>query len=281
MLGHKLYQCLSGDYDVLCTIRSDRDAVARYNFFEPGSIIENIDASDPNSIRRAIELARPDCVINAIGVIKQVPQSTNVIDALTLNSILPQRLAELSNEFGFRLITISTDCVFDGKKGNYSEDDVPDARDLYGISKLFGEVAEGNALTLRTSIVGRELASHHSILEWFLNDRDPVIKGYRRAIYSGFPTIVLAGLISEVLTAHTSLTGLYHVSSDPISKYELLRLFNTHYGKGAKIEPFDEYVIDRSLDSSKFRNLTGFQPASWDEMVRQMAADPTPYESWR
>ena len=280
MLGHKLYQVLGQKFDVWGTIRSDLESIRRFGFYDESSIIANIDAGDAGSIRQAVESARPDCVINAVGIIKQVPASKDVIHALTLNSILPHRLAELSAEFGFRLITISTDCVFDGAKGNYSERDTPDARDLYGISKLFGEIDRANTLTLRTSIVGRELRTGHSILEWFLNHPEPVVNGYTQAIYSGFPTVVLADLLSQILTDHPSLSGLYHVSSEPISKFELLKLFKKHYSKNTQIEPFDEYVIDRSLDSTRFRNAINFRPESWDEMVAKMAADQTPYDEW-
>ena len=280
MLGHKLYQVMGEKFDVLGTVRSELGAIDRFGFYKHGSMIENVNGADPGMVRHAIETVRPDCVINAVGVIKQVPASKDVIHALTLNSILPHRLAELSTEFGFRLITISTDCVFDGSKGNYSEDDTPDARDLYGISKLFGEITQENSLTIRTSIVGRELTTGHSILEWFLNNPESTVKGYTHAIYSGFPTIVLAELISEIITDHQDLQGLYHVSSEPISKFDLLTLFQKHYQKRATIEPFHDYVIDRSLDSSRFRSATGFQPQSWDEMVARMAADPTPYDQW-
>jgi dTDP-4-dehydrorhamnose reductase len=280
MLGHKLYQRLGGNFEVFGTIRSGYERVARFGIFRRETIIESIDAGDPAAVQLAIDMVRPDCVINAIGVVKQVPASKDVIPSLMLNAILPQRLAELSVTHDFRFITISTDCVFDGTKGGYTESDVPDARDLYGLSKLLGEITEGNCLTLRTSIIGRELASRHSILEWFLQNGDRSVKGYTRAVYSGFPTIVLAELIAKIIVEHPTLNGLYHASSDPISKYELLKLFGKHYGKNIGIRPFDEYLIDRSLDSSRFRSLTGFEPAGWDEMVAEMAADPTPYESW-
>ena len=280
MLGHKLYQRLSDSFDVFGTIRSDFDRVRRFGLFDRDRIIDGLDAADPNAIQSAIEKVRPDCVINAVGVVKQVPASKDVIQSLMLNAILPQRLAELSDKFGYRFITISTDCVFDGTRGCYTEMDTPDARDLYGMSKLLGEIKEGNCLTLRTSIIGRELESGHSILEWFLRNREPVVNGYTRAIYSGFPTIILSDLISRLLTGHPSLNGLHHVSSEPISKYELLTLFRKYFGKEIEINPLEEYVIDRSLDSSRFRELTGFRPAGWDEMIAQMAADPTTYDSW-
>ena len=280
MLGHKLYQRLSDKFDVFGTIRSDFHRLERFGLFQRESILTGVDAANADAVTHAVEQVRPDCVINAVGVVKQVPESKDVIRSLMLNSILPQRLADLSAKHGFRLITISTDCVFDGTRGGYTEADVPDARDLYGISKFLGEIKEGNCLTIRTSIIGRELEGGHSILEWFLQNHEPVVNGYTRAIYSGFPTIVIADLISRLLTDHPRISGVYHISSEPISKYELLKLFKKHYGKEVEIKPFDDYVIDRSLDSTRFRELTGFQPGGWDQMVAEMAADPTPYDKW-
>ena len=281
MLGHKLYQRLGSRFDVYGTIRKDFDAVAKFGIFEKDRIIGNIDGFSSESLRRAIDEVKPDFVINAIGVIKQIPTSKDVIHALTLNSILPQRLAEFANEDGFRLITISTDCVFDGVKGNYSEAETPDARDLYGLSKLLGEINSPNALTIRTSIIGRELETGHSIVEWFLGNRGGRVKGYTRAIYTGFPTIVMAGIIADIIAERPELHGVWHVSSDPITKFDLLTMLNKQFDTGVEIEPSDEVVIDRSLNSTNFRELTGFMPISWEGLVDMIATDPTPYGSWK
>jgi dTDP-4-dehydrorhamnose reductase len=281
MLGHKLVQFLSGEYEVWATIRHDFSNVERFGIFDRNRIIENTDVTDISSIRGAISTAKPTVVINAAGVIKQHALYDNVIQTLAVNSIFPHRLAELSAEDGFRLITISTDCVFDGKTGNYSEDDAPNARDLYGMSKLLGEVTNENSLTIRTSIIGRELSTAHSIVEWFLAQRGGDIKGYTNAIFSGFPSVVLAGIISRLISEYPTVSGLCHIASEPISKYHLLELLNRYYRAPINIEPSDEVIIDRSLDSSKFRGFTGFKPASWNEMIERMAGDTTPYDSWR
>ena len=278
MLGHKLYQQLRTQFDVFASIRGDFESVKKFGIFAEDSIIENIHATDPPSLLRALESVRPDCVINAAGVIKQVPDAGDCVQNLLINAMLPQHLARLSDVYGFRLITIGTDCVFDGRKGNYRESDTPNARDIYGMSKLLGEVTSGNSLTIRTSIIGRELGSRHSFVEWFLASRGGRVKGYVNAIYSGFPTTVLADILSDLIANQPALTGLYHVSSEPISKFDLLCLINRHFNANIHIEPFTDYVIDRSLDSSKFKRDTGFEPAGWDEMIAQMAADPTPYD---
>jgi dTDP-4-dehydrorhamnose reductase len=281
MLGHKLIQVLSPHAEVWGTLRRGFGDFGRFEILEEERCVSYIDAAGEASIRKAVERARPDVVLNAIGVVKQLPTAKDVITTLTINSIFPHRLAQLGEEFGYRLITISTDCVFDGVKGNYSEADTPNAIDLYGKSKNLGEVTSKRSLTLRTSIIGRELSTSHSLVEWFLSNEGGKVKGFRQAIYSGFPTVALANIIRDLIFDHPNLSGLYHVSSDRIDKYELLRLLKEYYKANIDIEPSDDLRIDRSLDSSRFRTEIGFKPAAWPEMVGQMAADPTPYRQWK
>jgi dTDP-4-dehydrorhamnose reductase len=281
MLGHKLVQQMGQRFELWCTVRGGFEPVSHFGICDEKRTIENVSADDPPAIESAIRRSRPDVVINAIGIIKQVASAKNVITALTVNSILPHRLAELGAKYGFRLISVSTDCVFDGAKGNYTEEDTPNAADLYGKSKNLGEVTGENCLTIRTSIIGRELASTHSLVEWVLSNRGKRIEGYRRAIYSGFPTIVFADIISSLIIDHADLSGLFHIASSPINKFDLLNLINKYYGAGLEVVPSDSLRIDRSLDAGKFNALTGFQPMGWDEMVEMMASDPTPYERLR
>lgn len=281
MLGHKLCQKLSPKYDVSATVRGSRAQIDEFGVFDGVDIIENIDAMDFSTVRKAIENKRPDVVINAIGVIKQLPSSKDVVTALTINSILPQKLAELAGELGFRLFCISTDCVFAGTRGNYRDDDVPDAIDLYGRSKAFGEVDAPNCLTLRTSIIGRELRTENSLVDWFLSNRGKKIKGFTKAIYSGFPTVVFADIINDLIANFPDLEGLYNVSSDAIDKFTLLNLINEAFSANVDIEPFDDFVIDRSLNSDRFREATGFRPQTWEKMVKAMAEDAKPYDKWK
>ena len=281
MLGHKLVQQLSERFEVWGTIRGTFDTVERYGLFDRDRTLENVSALDVASIESAIEAAKPDVVVNAVGVIKQLPSAKNVINTLEINSIFPHRLAEYGAKYGFRLITISTDCVFDGTKGNYTEADAPNATDLYGKSKALGEVIGENCLTIRTSIIGRELGTAHSLIDWFLANRGKTVTGYAKAIYSGFPTIVFADIIASLITDHKELSGLYHVASDPINKFDLLTLVNKYYDAAITIERTEEFRIDRSLNGTKFENATGFRPLPWEEMIRTMAADPTPYDNWK
>lgn len=280
MLGHMLVQVLEDKFEVNYTIRGDFSTIERFGIFDRANTVERMSVEDPASVRNAVEAVGPDVVINAVGVIKQVQAAGNAVETISINSLFPHRLAELGREFGFRLISVSTDCVFDGKRGNYSEVDQPNATDLYGKSKYLGEVTGENCLTVRTSIIGRELSTKHSMVEWALSNRGKQINGYVNAIYSGFPTIEFADIITSLIEQHPDLSGLYHIASAPINKYELLSKINKAYDAEIAIEPFSEFKIDRSLNGELFNTVTGFRPKSWDEMIENMASDTTPYENW-
>ncbi|MDQ3133019.1 MAG: SDR family oxidoreductase [Acidobacteriota bacterium] len=281
MLGHKLVQVLGSQFEVWATIRNKFEDFREFQIFDKNKLLENINGENDPEIEKVINDVNPQVIINAVGIIKQIPTAQDVVETLTINSILPHKLAAAAKKNNSRFITISTDCVFRGDKGFYREDDISDAIDLYGKSKNLGEVTTENCLTLRTSIIGRELLSRHSLVEWFLNNRGEKVKGFVNAIYSGFPTIIFAGIIADVIINHPKLQGLYHVSSKPINKYDLLRLINEKYDAGIEIEADEKFKIDRSLNSSKFRNETGFNPPEWDEMIEMMASDPTPYDDWK
>lgn len=280
MLGHKLVHCLSEHFEVYSTIRGSFYQVEKYGIFRRERIVENVDATDATRLEKIIAEVAPDIVINAVGVVKQLPSAKDVITTLELNSILPQRLAILSKKFGFRLILFSTDCVFDGGRGMYIEQDTPNALDLYGKSKQLGEISQENVLTIRSSIIGRELNTSHSLIEWFLSNRGGRVFGFTTAIYSGFPTIVIADIIKGLIVDHPSLCGVHHIASEPINKYELLGLVDEFYDAAVEIEPSDQLVIDRSLDGSAFNSITGFQPEGWPAMIQKMAEDKTPYDDF-
>jgi len=252
MLGHKLVQRLSPRFDVFATVRDDGEVLISREFVQRTQLLPNIDVSSDSALTKAIKSSRPDAVINAVGIVKQHPTANDVINTLTINSILPHRLSQFGHRYGFRLITISTDCVFSGEKGNYSEADTPDATDLYGRSKILGEVNEGNCLTLRSSIIGRELDTSFGLFEWFLANRRGRVNGFVNAIYSGFPTIVFADIIGHLLSDHPDLRGLYHISSKPIDKFRLLSIANEVFDSHVTIECDETFRIDRSLDSSRF-----------------------------
>ncbi len=233
------------------------------------SVVCGVDVENVDALARLLAQARPQVVINCIGLVKQLAEADDPLAAIPINSLLPHRLARLCDLAGARLIHISTDCVFAGTKGMYSETDPSDAKDLYGRSKFLGEVDYPNAVTLRTSIIGHELSTAHGLVGWFLAQKGGV-KGYTRAIFSGLPTVELARVMRDVVIPRAELRGVYHVSSEPIAKYDLLRLIAQQYGKSMEIMPDGSLAIDRSLNSTRFRDLTNYRPSAWPELVRRM-----------
>jgi dTDP-4-dehydrorhamnose reductase len=200
---------------------------------------------------------------------------------MQINSLFPHRLADLCGSEGARLIHISTDCVFSGTTGGYRESDMPDAEDLYGRSKQLGEVIRPGCLTIRTSIIGREITKAVGLLEWFIQQRDGTANGFTRAIFSGLTTLELSRILLEVVSDHRDLAGLYHVASQPISKHDLLQAIDRVLGLGIEIDPKDEPVIDRSLDGARFEAATGIKVPTWHKMISDLAKDPTPYDELR
>ena len=284
MLGHKLSQVLRGRFETWVAVRSDYSSYARYSLFERDRMISGVDAFNFDTVLRAFEIAHPDAVVNAIGIIKQLPSAKDPIASLTVNALFPHRLAALCRATGARLIQISTDCVYSGQPGRnrpYIERDAPDPSDLYGRSKLLGEVDQAGCLTIRTSIIGRELTTSSGLVEWFLGRSNETVFGYTNAIFSGLPTLRLSSIIANTLERHPSLEGLYHVSADPISKYDLLHLIRDAYSIPIEIEPRSDVRIDRALNSARFREATGYRPKPWPDLIKEMAADPTPYDEWR
>jgi dTDP-4-dehydrorhamnose reductase len=273
MLGHKLFTLLSerGNLDVDATVRSIEEG----RWFSQellANIHENVDADDFDTITRAIADLKPDVVINCIGIIKQMSAAQDPIISISINALFPHRLALACKAADVRMIHISTDCVFDGAKGNYSENDQSNATDLYGRTKFLGEVYYPHCLTLRTSIIGHELKGKHGLIEWFLAQKGKV-RGFTNAIYSGFPTVEIARIISEYVITNADLKGLYHVSSNSISKYDLLKLVSERYKKSIEVEPYHDFRSDRSLDSTLFQRVTGYSPPSWPELIDNMYQD--------
>jgi dTDP-4-dehydrorhamnose reductase len=228
-----------------------------------------VDAFHFNSLINALATVKPEVVVNCIGIVKQSHLAADPVMSISINALLPQRLAVVCRLAGIRLIHMSTDCVFDGVRGNYREEDPANALDIYGRTKALGEVASAGCLTVRTSIICHELRGKLGLLEWFLAQKDQV-RGFTRAIFSGFPMITFAKMMAAHLLDDPGLLGLYHISSSPIAKYDLLQLVAQQYGKKINITADDSLKVDRSLDSSAFRKITGYAPPSWPEMVAEM-----------
>jgi dTDP-4-dehydrorhamnose reductase len=271
MLGNQLLRDLEiSGHEMVGTVRNNAaPGLDRYGISAP--VLTGVDALSTASVREALHTIAPDVVINCIGFVKQLeaPQTRDI--EIELNARFPHRLARLCSDLGCRLIHVSTDCVFVGNRSMYQETDPVDATDLYGRSKAAGEVSNvDGCLTIRTSIIGHELASSNGLLEWFLR-QEGTVHGRSRAIFNGFPTTVLARVIDSCILPDRNMSGLYHVSSEPISKFELLQLLKQHYGTAVVIERDDHYAIDRTLNSQRFRRRTGFRPDSWESMIAEMA----------
>jgi dTDP-4-dehydrorhamnose reductase len=269
MLGSAILRVMSerAGWTVYGTLRSDNRAI---RLLAPSAhLLCQINVEKGDSLLEAFMLSRPEVVVNCVGLVKQMADGENPLEAIPLNSLLPHRLAKMCELVRARLIHISTDCVFSGRKGNYSEGEIPDATDIYGRSKLLGEVDYPHAITLRTSIIGHELASSRSLIGWFLAQQG-YITGYAKAIFSGLPTYELARLICDFVVPHPALHGVYHVGAKPISKYDLLQLVRHEYGKDLQINQDDMVEIDRSLDSSRFFGATGYIAPTWRDLITQM-----------
>lgn len=270
MLGNAMLRVLTENpsWQAYGTLRSE----GAKRFFEDAvaaRLISGIDVEQPDSLVQAFNQVRPDVVINCIGLVKQLAEADDPLQAVPINTLLPHRLARLCELAGARLIHISTDCVFSGNRGAYRETDFSDANDLYGRSKYLGEVDYPHAITLRTSIIGHELQSAHGLINWFLA-QDKQCKGYTRAIFSGLPTVVLAQIIRDVVIPRPELHGVYHVAAEPIAKYDLLNLVARVYGKQIDIVPDDQLVIDRSLNAARFRDATGYVAPAWPQLIETM-----------
>lgn len=270
MLGNAVFRMFaqSPGFETYGTTRS-AGGLRYFNEALRPQIHVGVDVEQHDHLVQIFSRVRPDVVINCIGLVKQLAEADDPLAALPINALLPHRLARLAALAGARLVHISTDCVFTGRQGNYKESDAPDALDIYGRSKLLGEVDELNAVTLRTSIIGHELASAHSLVGWFLAQEGRV-RGFTRAVFSGLPTVELAKVIRDHVLPRPDLRGLWHVSSEPIAKYDLLQLVKAAYGKSIEIDQDEQLAIDRSLDSTRFRAETGWQPANWTELVDSM-----------
>lgn len=271
MLGHKLMQQLGAQFTVAGTLRGQSNP---YKALENKSLFYNVDIYNLATIEDVLNEFKPTVVINCIGIIKQLEESKSAEPTIHTNSLFPHQLARLCSESGAKLLHISTDCVFSGNKGNpYIETDESDAKDLYGKSKFMGEVTTAPHLTLRTSIIGHELRGNKSLVEWVMSQKNCDVNGFTRALYTGLTTLELSKVVMNVIQNHKDLTGLYHVSVDEISKYDLIDMMNKVYNLGITLHKQDEFYCDRRLDSQAFRNAIGYTPPPWRQLIEEMATD--------
>jgi dTDP-4-dehydrorhamnose reductase len=274
MMGHQMFKHLSRRYDVRVTLRQALPAYSEFGLFEGENSYPEIDVRSMEGVREVLSDFKPQAVINAVGIVKQQSAAKESIPSLEINALFPHRLALLCEAIGARMIHFSTDCVFSGKRGNYQESDFSDAEDLYGRTKYLGEVQDSNCLTLRTSFIGKELTRKQGLLEWFLT-QSVKVHGFKKAIFTGFTTLELSRVIEKILVEYPGTEGIYHVSSDPISKYDLLTLIKEKLGLSTKIIPDETVQIDRSLNSERFRREFNYTPPTWESMVEELCKSLT------
>jgi dTDP-4-dehydrorhamnose reductase len=269
MLGHALLKTLQARHEVRATLHRPIEYYRQWSLFHDGNSFGAVDLHSPATLVRVLDQFRPEAVVNCAGLVKQREDAKDALMNLEINATAPHRIAGLCRDAGARLIHLSTDCVFSGRKGMYTEKDNADAEDLYGRAKFLGEPDAPHCLTLRTSFVGRELTRKLGLLEWFLAQSGP-IRGFRRAIFSGFTSLEMSRVIEMLLTEFPDASGLYHVSSEPLDKYSLLKLFQEHFRRPITITGDDSIAIDRSLDSSRFRRDFQYRPPEWPAMVKEL-----------
>jgi dTDP-4-dehydrorhamnose reductase len=269
MLGHQLLNSFKGKFVVKVTLRKKISEYSQYKIFTNDNSFDEVDVRDFEKLATVIEIFKPSVLINAVGIVKQRKDSKEIIPSLEINALLPHKLSIECQKYNTRVVHISTDCVFSGKTGMYKDDSFADAEDIYGRTKYLGELSLDNCLTLRTSIIGRELSRHTSLLDWFLTQSGP-IKGFENAIFSGFTTIELARIIEMMIVKFPQASGIYNVSSDPINKYDLLKLISEVLNHNIEIIADKEFSCNRSLSSDLFRKSFNYIPPSWLSMISEL-----------
>lgn len=277
MLGHQLLRQWASRHDVHVTLRKELADYASSRLFRRNNAFTGVNVCSISDVAECIEASSPEAIVNAVGLVKQRPTAQDCILNMEINALFPHQLAFLAQKIGARVVHFSTDCVFSGKKGDYVETDFPDAEDLYGRTKLLGETHYPHSITLRTSIIGRELSRKAGLLEWVLSQSGSA-RGFTRAIYTGFTTLEMARIVERILFHHPNAHGVWHVSSDKITKYQLLCLARKHFDLDTEIVPDDSFVCDRSLLSDRFRSTFHYTPPSWDNMMAELAKDKNFYK---
>jgi len=260
LIGHQVYSRLKANKNF-----------SVFSFAHQRKISEDtilLDARDEHLLEKAIVDINPDVIVNCLGVLI-AEANRDPENATFLNAYIPQRLKSVANALDAKLVHISTDCVFSGKKGSYTECDFRDADDTYGRAKALGEVIESPHVTLRTSVVGPEIKEGEELFHWFMS-QEGKIKGFTKSIWSGVTTLELAKAVEWAI--EKDIHGLYHITNGvPINKYELLMLFKKYTNKQIEIESVEGKVADKSfLDT---RKDIDYAVRSYEEMISEMVAE--------
>ena len=224
-----------------------------------------------NNIELIIKKIKPEFIINCIGVINHKINKNNFKDVIYTNSMIPHILAEFCIKKKITLIHFSTDCVFNGTKGNYKEYDYSDCYDFYGKTKFIGEPNNNKTIVIRTSIIGHELNSKFGLLEWFLSQKK-YVKGFKNFFFSGLPTVEIAEILYKYILKNKKIkNGLYHLGSKKISKLNLLKIIKKIYNKkDVIINPCYKPIVNKTLNSDCFKKITNYHCPSWKDLIIKM-----------
>ena len=280
MIGHQLWRRLNAKYPdcVWGTVRKAKEHYEQFKFFNMKRLIGNIEASDFEKVKEVLNTVKPDIVLNCIGLTLRKKEMENVFLCLEVNGMLPHRIDSWAKENNSKLIHFSTDCVFDGKIGSYSEFSAPSARDLYGQTKYLGEVKHSEScLTIRVPVIGREIEGKTELIEWFLSQKNSKAKGFASVYYSGITTIRLAYEIITIIEKYPKLSGIIQISTNKISKYNLLLLLDKYFDTNVELEVDNTIKSDKSLNADKYKQLTDFKAPSWEAMIKELAEDRDGY----
>lgn len=259
LLGNALLNILSKNYEVIATTRNKL-----YKDIKNFIYVDDLTRLD--FLDKLIIDVDPDIIINALSV--RDVGNKKLYQLKLIFTVIPHHISSFCRRLNKRFIQISTDGVFSGKTGNYKEEDIPDPIDSYGICKFLGEPNQKNTTVIRTSMIGHSFNNDYGLLDWFIKQNECTL--YKNAVFSGLPVYEIARIISQYFIENKNLDGIYHLASEPISKLNLLTLVNNVYNLNIIIHEDDSFYMDRSLDSSKFQNKTGYRVLSWDDMITQM-----------
>lgn len=283
MIGHRMWATLGERHEAIGVLRRhELGALSMIPGIATKKTFFGVEFQDLSRLTKIVSDTKPDIVLNCVGIVKQLKDSSDHMKSIALNALFPHQLAKVCADNNARMIQFSSDCVFDGLKGNYTETDFPNAQDLYGRSKAMGEVDYlTNVVTMRTSSIGREVFPHGGLVEWFLSNEEKKITGYKQAIYSGFPTQRLGSIISDYIIPNKELSGVIHVAGTPIDKFSLLSMIKDHFKLNIDLLVNEQVKVERGLNFDNFSKLTGFKSPSWKEMMKDLEVDFDIYESIR
>ncbi len=275
MIGHKIAHYLEDHFDLTGT---SRKKLSGLDIGLKKIRIINIDLFY-NDYKKLLKENNPDIIINSAGITTRRGIDQRLDEARYINNLLPISLAHWVKKHNKKLIHFSTDCVFSGKKGNYLDEDIPDAEDLYGKLKGMGEVHNSNTLIIRCSMIGREIFNHTELFEWLNSMKDKQVEGFSNVIFSGVTTSWMGNTLNDILKHNFDLSGIYNISSQPISKYDLITKLSRAFNLNIDIIKNINIKSNKVLNSKKFTEITGINCPSWDTLIDQFVEDNNNYIS--